>query len=304
MCEISNLLYLNRLDYGLDQKSSHIMNLELLESFGQNYPEESDGTLDTGSMAVTCSFNRHGTLLAVGCNDGRIVVWDFLTRGIAKVYNAHVHPVCSLNWSRNGRKLLSAATDNLVCIWDVLSGECLHMFRFPAPILNVQFCPRDESMALVCPLKHSPVLLTSDGQHKDLPILDDADSVIAAAFDRRGLHIFIGNSKGRVGVVSVKDLKIVASFKVTQGTANVAIRQIEFARKGTCFLVNTADRIIRVYDSAEVFMCGKNGEPDAIQKLQDLVNKTPWKKCCFSGDGQYICAGKNVSYHRSDVFFE
>ncbi|KTG04319.1 hypothetical protein cypCar_00044762, partial [Cyprinus carpio] len=27
------------------------MNLELLESFGQNYPEEADGTLDCISMA-------------------------------------------------------------------------------------------------------------------------------------------------------------------------------------------------------------------------------------------------------------
>jgi COMPASS component SWD1 len=25
--------------------------------------------------------------------------------------------------------------------------------------------------------------------------------------------------------------------------------------------------------------------------LQDLVNKTMWKKCCFSGDGEYVCAG-------------
>jgi hypothetical protein len=34
------------------------MNLELLESFGQNYPEEFDGSLDCISMAVTCQFNR------------------------------------------------------------------------------------------------------------------------------------------------------------------------------------------------------------------------------------------------------
>ena len=49
------------------------------------FEQEFDGTLDCVSLAVTCSFNRRGTLIAVGCNDGRIVIWDFLTRGIAKI---------------------------------------------------------------------------------------------------------------------------------------------------------------------------------------------------------------------------
>ncbi|WAR05411.1 RBBP5-like protein, partial [Mya arenaria] len=143
---------------------------------------EFDGALDCVSIAITCAFNRQGTLLAVGCNDGRLVLWDFLTRGISKVINAHVHPV----WSRNGRKLLSAATDNTVSIWDVLQGEIEKTFRFPSPILKVQFHPRS---------------------------------------------------------------------------------------------------------SGEVLACAKDGEPEPIQKLQDLVNKTMWKKCCFSGDGEFIVAG-------------
>lgn len=83
-----------------------------------------------------------------------------------------------------------------------------------------------------------------------------------------------------------------ASYKITQGTAsNTAVKSIEFARRGSCFLVNTSDRVIRVYDSTEILACGKDGEPEPIQKLQDLVNKTMWKKCCFSGDGEYVCAG-------------
>jgi COMPASS component SWD1 len=56
-------------------------------------------------------------------------------------------------------------------------------------------------------------------------------------------------------------------------------------------LINSADRIIRVYDVPEVLRAEKDGEVEPIQKLQDLVNKTMWKKCCFSGDGEYICAG-------------
>ena len=43
------------------------MNLELLESFGQNYPEEFDGSLDCISMAVTCSFNRCRTEILATC---------------------------------------------------------------------------------------------------------------------------------------------------------------------------------------------------------------------------------------------
>jgi len=41
----------------------------------------------------------------------------------------------------------------------------------------------------------------------------------------------------------------------------------------SCLLVNSADRTIRVYESGEVLACGKDGEPEPIQKLQDLVNR-------------------------------
>ncbi|KAK9880782.1 hypothetical protein WA026_013109 [Henosepilachna vigintioctopunctata] len=268
------------------------MNLELLESFGQNYPEEFDGTLDSLSIAVTCAFNKRGTLLAVGCNDGRIVIWDFLTRGIAKIISAHVHPVCSISWSRNGRKIASASTDDTVCIWDILSGECDQKYRFPCPVLKVQFEPRSMDRLLVCPMRHAAVLVNTNGGHQVIPIDEDGDLNISASFNRRGDYVYTGNSKGKVLVLDSRTLEVRASFKIVLGSSSAAaVRSIEFARRGDCFLINTADRVIRVYDSKEVLACGTDGDPEPIQKLQDLVNKTMWKKCCFSGDGEYICAG-------------
>ncbi|XP_074652358.1 retinoblastoma-binding protein 5-like isoform X2 [Tubulanus polymorphus] len=231
-------------------------------------------------------------MLAVGCNDGRIVVWDFLTRGIAKIIQSHVHPVCSLSWNRNGQKLLSASTDNTVSVWDVLSGECDKTYRFPSPILKIQFHPRNSNKFLVCPVKHAAVLMDVIDGSTVVPLDDDSDLNIVAAFDRRGQYIYTGNAKGRMLVFETKSMKLMASFRVTTGSSSTtAIKSIEFARRGNCFLVNSADRIIRVYESGEVLACGKNGEPEPIQKLQDLVNKTLWKKCCFSGDGEFICAG-------------
>ena len=74
------------------------LSLALMEPSNlDNVPEEFDGVLDCASLAICCSFNRKGSLLAVGCNDGRIVIWDFLTRGVAKNIPAHAnHPVCSV----------------------------------------------------------------------------------------------------------------------------------------------------------------------------------------------------------------
>ena len=131
--------------------------------------------------------------------------------------------------------------------------------------------------------------------HTILPLDDDSDLNITASYDRRGEFVYTGNSRGRIAVInvgsgSIDGPEIVASFRV----ANTMIKQIEFApKKKDVFLVNTADRVIRVYDSQEVLTCGVNGEPEPIQKLQDLVNKTTWKKCCFAGgpDADFICAG-------------
>jgi len=268
------------------------MNLELLESFGQNYPEEFDGSLDCISMAVTCQFNRFGTLFAVGCNDGRIVIWDFLTRGIAKIISAHVHPVCSISWCRNGAKLASASTDNTVSVWDVLTGECDYRFRFPSPVLRVQFNPRSSNELLVVPMRHAAVVVNLEGGHTLVPVEDESDLNLFACYDRRGRYIFSGNSKGKILIVDSVKLKQKCCFRVTQTAAvNNAVKGIEFARRSESFLVNTADRVIRIYNLKDVIDLPAGKDPEPLQKLQDLVNKTMWKKCCFSGDGEYVCAG-------------
>lgn len=48
-------------------------------------------------------------------------------------------------------------------------------------------------------MKSAPVLLTlSDSKHVVLPVDDDSDLNVVAAFDRRGEFIYTGNAKGKV----------------------------------------------------------------------------------------------------------
>lgn len=268
--------------------------LTLLQTFGQSFPEEFDGSLDSVSAALTCSFNRTGSLLAVGCNEGRLVIWDFLTRGIAKVIVAHVHPISSVSWSRNGKKILTSSTDWNVGLWDVLSGDCETRYRFPSAIHKVQFHPYNNDKFLVCPVKHPPVLVEVGGQHHVLPVGGECEQNIVASFDKKGEYIFTGNAKGKITVIHTDTLETKLSFRIsTAASANTAIKSIEFARRGSSFLVNSQDRVIRVFNRDSVVSCSEGQEPEPAQKLQDLVNRTLWRKCAFSGDGEFIVAGSS-----------
>ncbi len=188
----------------------------------------------------------------------------------------------SFRWSRTGRKLLSASTDNNVSLWDTLTGECDQRFRFPSPVLKVQFHPRNENLVLVCPMKHAPVVVNVlDNTHKIVPLDKEeaSDAQVVASYDSRGNHIFVGNAKGKVTVLTsgtsgkvvkaaakegadaddekpkeqLEEMKTISSFRVTQQiSSTTAIKSIEFSRRGKSFLVNTADRVIRVYRVSEV----------------------------------------------------
>ena len=73
-----------------------------------------------------------------------------------------------------------------------------------------------------------------------------------ATYDTRGKHIYTGNSRGKILIFhNSKGFKTVSEFKV-QGTGTTAVKGIEFSRRGGSFLVNTADRVIRVYKTKDV----------------------------------------------------
>ncbi|XP_004365292.2 hypothetical protein CAOG_00421 [Capsaspora owczarzaki ATCC 30864] len=187
------------------------MNLELLDSAGQDYPEVVERYLEDG-FAQTCAFNRFGTLLAAGCNDGRVVVWDFDTHSVARHLTGHVHPVSSVS-----RFLLSGSSDTNVILWNVATAERMKTFRFNSAIMSCQMHPRNCDYFIACPIGSAPVLVEiATDKRFELPSDVDPETGLGtnfhtssasasasagltpATFGRGGKRIFVGNPKGRV----------------------------------------------------------------------------------------------------------
>eukprot|EP01023_Acetabularia_acetabulum_P022934 TRINITY_DN22520_c0_g1_i1.p1 TRINITY_DN22520_c0_g1~~TRINITY_DN22520_c0_g1_i1.p1 ORF type:complete len:242 (-),score=35.95 TRINITY_DN22520_c0_g1_i1:21-746(-) len=186
-------------------------------------------------------FNRTGELLASGCFSGDIVIWDFETRGVAKLLSGHSKVVCCIRWSRDGKKLVSGSQDRCIFLWDVLTGEKEVELCFEHSISNIsvdytnyykmviscQFGP-----AYLVDLQQSsktmtPVLGQDDTKHREVTAI--------AVYSRKGEFIVQGQAKGILVVMDNQAATVLDVIKINQAPR---IMDVEFNRKGSCLLMN------------------------------------------------------------------
>ncbi|KAH8150402.1 uncharacterized protein LAJ45_05613 [Morchella importuna] len=91
------------------------------------------GRSDAGEM---------GWRLATGADDTKVRVWDLVKSTCVAVLDSHVSVVRGLDWSADGKTLVSGSRDKVVCVWDTKSWklkgtipvlEELEMVGFLAP---------------------------------------------------------------------------------------------------------------------------------------------------------------------------
>ena len=162
-----------------------------------DFPDVLDDSLSVPGITLTCcQFNRHGMLVAAGSREGHIVLFDFLTRSVAKTLpypatqlstaaqplidpaSPFIRPpppvvsvkseryvsippasVTCCSWSSNSRRLLAGYGDGLVGLWDVLSGRLLALVKHASWMKAVQLQPRNSLECLLCPNEEEPLVV-------------------------------------------------------------------------------------------------------------------------------------------------
>lgn len=80
------------------------------------------------SKSLCAGFSPSGRHLALGLEDGAVVVWDVESRRIVLNRNAHSDGVLSLCFCGDERTLLTGSADRSAAIWDVTDGKLIHSF--------------------------------------------------------------------------------------------------------------------------------------------------------------------------------
>ena len=284
---------------------------------------------------ATCvAFNRRGTLLAAGTSGGSIAIFDFITRSVARelvpeaITNEdgtveELPAVFSVAWSSDGRKLLSTAADGSVVVWDVAESDMSFRATFDSQLHSAQFCPTNDSLALVCPSDDGPMTLALGRGRKRTPMpqmpgfwsedracripsggLDSAASQTpgCAAYSKSGRYAFVANNRGTLTVVEMGTMDIVQACRIpgSEEGGTMYVKRLELSRDGARLLAVTTAKEIASYDvSDEVLNVNDNGTRilTPSPSLHNPVSRSQWGAACFSHDGEYVLAASGGSPH-------
>ncbi|KAK6120844.1 hypothetical protein DH2020_045414 [Rehmannia glutinosa] len=258
-------------------------------------------------------------LPAAGCSDGSCVIWDFETRGIAKVFRDKdcIAAITSVCWSKYGHCILASAADKSLTLWDVVKGEKIAQTTLQQTPLQARLHPGSStpSICLACPLSSAPMIVdlhTATTTVLPVSLSDTGNGALPSpCFNKCGDLVYVGNSKGEILIIDHESIQIRGIFP-TPGSA--VIKNISFSRTGQYLLTNSNDRTIRIYENLLPLKGGLKAldklyhelaEQDEVEKLkavgsrclvlfrefQDSITKVHWKAPCFSGDGEWVVGG-------------
>ncbi len=215
--------------------------------------------LDTNGYAVyDVAFSRTGELLAAGCGDGNVRVWDAPTFSSGTVFRPSRSQAIDVEFSPSEDLLLSTSNDNVARLWNPSSQELVSTFQLPEfPEAHATFSP--DGKFIVCVKDYSLRSKIStvvrynvvDGSRREISIPGDRIYDLRFSPDGKRIAIAFGGNRGMSWRGEARIMKADGFFHEAklEGHSDV-VDTVRFSPDGGILATGTMDGYVKLWDAA------------------------------------------------------
>ena len=277
ICDLANTVEIYRTQ-GLFEISHKLSLLEILfnaPSISEMSDTLSTSQLKSNRLAITYpTFSPDGRLLAGGCSEGAIKLWDVSSGEELQTLQGHTNEIQSVTFSSDSRLLASGSEDGAIKLWDVSMGKELQTLQgHTSQIQSVAFSP--DGRLLASGSLDNTIKLWDVSTVKELQTLQGHTSPIeSVAFSPDGRLLASGSWDNTIRLWDVSTGK---ELRTLQEHARPIVA---FSPDGRLLASGSEDQTIKIWEVANgTKLCTLRGHNHLITSL------------VFSPDGKLLVSG-------------
>ncbi|KAG5219968.1 translation initiation factor eIF [Salix suchowensis] len=216
-------------------------------------------------------FNREGDLLFTCSKDLVINVWFSHNGERLGTYDGHNGTVWTVDVDSESRFMVSGSADNMLKLWSVATGKCLHTWEFPTAVKRVAFseddrqvvCITEQRMGYQCAIRVFDINREDDGTIIHVqPHRLKSNSV---AFTPMPSVIVTGHESGKIENNERAHMDVVTD--------------LQLSKDGTYFITSSKDKTARIHDIKSLMV------------IKTFSTETPLNSAALAPNLPYVLLG-------------
>ncbi len=180
------------------------------------------------NLVDAVAFDDTGNLLATGCHDGVLRIWDIAKGTATKTINAHVqttpmqvqNPIYAVLWSPDYKQIFTSSYDKTIKLWDATTGNLVREFKAapdPKPIAPKKEEPKKDDKKAVPKVDPKLAVEFLGGLVKSDPPIPPGppghrDQVFTMALTKDGKFLATGSSDRTIKLWEVATGRVAREF--------------------------------------------------------------------------------------------
>lgn len=216
--------------------------------------------LDKDTAIESICFANNSDLLALGCTDGNIYLWDIHQNKHIGILKNQNYPIRSLAFSKNDNFLITGGNDKTICIWDLVTYKFVGSISgHTGPVINVFW---DELHLRIVSESYDNSVRVWDfnsffAANNDLARKTNICLSALACDPHPNLDLLaITNKEGLLFLLERSTGKILSKHKVCEG----CIKTVKFSRNGDLLATGDNSGIINIWKLKNTYELEKKAQ--------------------------------------------